>query len=91
MKSLAILMVLLVAACNDGGGTSPTQGRSATPVPVVAPRATPEPAVTTKPAPAEAYYTNCAAARAAGAAPLRRGDAGYRAALDRDNDGVACE
>jgi endonuclease YncB( thermonuclease family) len=37
------------------------------------------------------YYANCAAARAAGAAPLHRGDPGYRSALDRDNDGVACE
>lgn len=37
------------------------------------------------------YYPNCAAARAAGAAPLRRGQAGYRPALDRDDDGVACE
>lgn len=37
------------------------------------------------------YFANCASARAAGAAPLRRGDAGYRVGLDRDNDGVACE
>ena len=37
------------------------------------------------------YYRNCAAARAAGAAPLRQGQPGYRAALDRDKDGVACE
>lgn len=37
------------------------------------------------------YYPNCAAARAAGAAPLRRGDPGYRAGLDRDGDGIACE
>ncbi|WP_243654845.1 excalibur calcium-binding domain-containing protein [Nocardia alba] len=43
------------------------------------------------PAPASAYYQNCAAARAAGAAPLYRGDPGYRSALDRDGDGVACE
>jgi hypothetical protein len=41
--------------------------------------------------PAAAYYANCAAARAAGAAPLYRGQPGYRSALDRDNDGVACE
>lgn len=40
---------------------------------------------------AAAYYPNCASARAAGAAPLRRGEPGYRAGLDRDNDGVACE
>ncbi|MFN3858794.1 MAG: excalibur calcium-binding domain-containing protein [Caulobacter sp.] len=37
------------------------------------------------------YYANCSAARAAGAAPLRRGEPGYRPALDRDGDGVACE
>jgi hypothetical protein len=37
------------------------------------------------------YYANCAAARAAGAAPLYRGDPGYRSGLDRDKDGVACE
>lgn len=36
-------------------------------------------------------YANCAAARAAGAAPVRRGEAGYGSHLDRDNDGVACE
>jgi Excalibur calcium-binding domain len=36
------------------------------------------------------YYKNCNAARAAGAAPIKRGDPGYRPALDRDNDGTAC-
>lgn len=38
-----------------------------------------------------AYYANCSAVRAAGAAPIRRGDAGYGRHLDRDGDGVACE
>lgn len=37
------------------------------------------------------YYRNCTEAKAAGAAPLRLGDPGYRAALDRDKDGIACE
>jgi hypothetical protein len=41
--------------------------------------------------PAAAYYANCAAARAAGAAPLYSGQAGYSTSLDRDRDGVACE
>lgn len=36
-------------------------------------------------------YPNCAAARAAGAAPIRRGEPGYGEHLDRDGDGVACE
>lgn len=39
----------------------------------------------------EVYYANCAAARAAGAAPVRRGQPGYGRHLDRDNDGVGCE
>ncbi|WP_307817390.1 excalibur calcium-binding domain-containing protein [Nocardia acididurans] len=39
----------------------------------------------------EVYYKNCAAARDAGAAPILRGEPGYRPALDRDNDGIACE
>ncbi|GAA4934199.1 excalibur calcium-binding domain-containing protein [Actinoplanes utahensis] len=65
----------------------------------------PKPAVTTtkpkpKPTPTEepteeeeenVYYANCTAARNAGAAPLYRGQPGYRAKLDRDGDGVACE
>ncbi|MUL85001.1 excalibur calcium-binding domain-containing protein [Mycobacterium sp. CBMA247] len=36
-------------------------------------------------------YPNCAAARAAGAAPLYAGQPGYSRKLDRDGDGVACE
>lgn len=36
-------------------------------------------------------YANCAAARAAGAAPVRRGDPGYGPHLDRDDDGIGCE
>jgi hypothetical protein len=52
--------------------------------PQPAPEQTPDP-------PAAAYYANCSAARAAGAAPLHRGEPGYRSGLDRDGDGVACE
>jgi len=37
------------------------------------------------------YYPNCAAARAAGVAPIRIGQPGYRLALDADLDGIACE
>lgn len=39
----------------------------------------------------DAYYANCTEARKAGAAPIKKGESGYRPALDRDNDGVACE
>jgi len=36
-------------------------------------------------------FANCSAARAAGAAPVRRGDPGYGSHLDRDDDGIGCE
>lgn len=39
----------------------------------------------------DVYYANCSAARAAGAAPIRSGQPGYRSGLDGDKDGVACE
>lgn len=38
-----------------------------------------------------AYYKNCTEARKAGVTPIYRGQPGYRSALDRDNDGIACE
>lgn len=42
-------------------------------------------------APPSHPYRNCAAARAAGDAPLHAGHPGYGAHLDRDGDGIACE
>ncbi|WP_284749977.1 thermonuclease family protein [Amycolatopsis sp. RTGN1] len=85
----------------------PCNGTIDAPAPTPTPTPTPEPPVTKappvappvqtteeKPAPepdSAAYYKNCTAAKAAGAAPLYRGEPGYRAALDRDGDGVACE
>jgi hypothetical protein len=37
------------------------------------------------------YYAGCDQARAAGAAPIERGEPGYREGMDGDNDGTACE
>lgn len=37
------------------------------------------------------YLQNCDAARAAGMAPVHRGDPGYARHLDRDGDGTGCE
>ena len=48
-------------------------------------------AVVAAPALADVQYASCAEARAAGAAPMRVGEPGYRLGLDRDRDGVACE
>ncbi|AUI62834.1 excalibur calcium-binding domain-containing protein [Amycolatopsis sp. BJA-103] len=54
-------------------------------------KTTPPPAAEEPDPPKAAYYPNCAAARAAGAAPLYAGQPGYSRKLDRDGDGVACE
>ncbi|MFF0342551.1 excalibur calcium-binding domain-containing protein [Kribbella sp. NPDC004875] len=45
---------------------------------------------TTTPTSATVVYRNCDEVRAAGKAPLRRGDPGYSRALDHNGDGVAC-
>ncbi|WP_440219867.1 excalibur calcium-binding domain-containing protein [Dietzia sp. MNB45] len=80
--------------------SSPASATPVTPVAVesesaprqpVAPEPTYAPAPVAEPVPQAASYANCSAARAAGVAPLYRGQPGYASTLDRDNDGVACE
>lgn len=44
-----------------------------------------------EPEPQKEYYASCKEAKAAGVAPLYKGDPGYRPELDRDGDGIACE
>lgn len=69
--------------------SEPTPSPTPTPTPTVAVARTPKAKAT--PVEPSVYYRNCDAARAAGAAPVRRGDPGYGPHLDRDGDGVACE
>jgi hypothetical protein len=55
---------------------------------------TPPPAGSAAPEPepqASVYYPGCSAVRAAGRAPLYRGQPGYREGMDGDDDGIACE
>ncbi|MFM1723583.1 excalibur calcium-binding domain-containing protein [Rhodococcus sp. PAM 2766] len=82
------------------GATSAPAPASTTPTPLAPPataavrQQAPEPAPVVAPvAPRgdSVHYANCAAARAAGAAPIYAGQPGYSSKLDRDNDGVACE
>jgi hypothetical protein len=37
------------------------------------------------------YWRGCDDARAAGTAPIYRGEPGYREGMDADSDGIACE
>ncbi|MCU1568328.1 MAG: calcium-binding protein [Pseudarthrobacter sp.] len=81
------------AAAAPAPAASSAPASAAEPAPVVAAPVVPAPPATAPvvPATAAVFYANCAAAKAAGAAPILDGQAGYRAGLDRDLDGVACE
>lgn len=74
----------------EPGATGPVTVRSSAPASHAPPSSTPRPAPVV-PSAAGTYYANCDAVRAAGKAPLLSGQPGYRAGLDRDGDGVACE
>ncbi|WP_410576068.1 thermonuclease family protein [Amycolatopsis sp. lyj-108] len=64
----------------------------AQPAPKETPKPEPEPEPAPEPEPNKnVYYKNCAAAKAAGAAPIHIGEPGYRPALDGDKDGTACD
>lgn len=82
-----------VPATTRPGHIAPTVADLArTPIPEV----TAAPAMPTTTVPAQQpdpapYYRSCAEVRAAGKAPIRRGQPGYRPGLDRDGDGVACD
>ncbi|MEP7193719.1 MAG: DUF1524 domain-containing protein [Actinomycetota bacterium] len=97
-------MVRVLSTCPAMGLPVPGPGSASTlaVVPKTASSPAPQPAPAAAPAPAPApvapappagavYYANCTAARAAGAAPIHRGEPGYASKLDRDGDGIACE
>jgi hypothetical protein len=94
---LALLVSTLGCALplvSDGDDVSDPPIPSPTPSGSVRPAAIPVP-TTQVPTPTtrapEVYYGSCAEVRAAGKAPIRRGQPGYRSGLDRDGDGVACD
>ena len=59
--------------------------------PVVTSRPRPGPTESASTKRSDVWYANCTAVRAAGKAPIRRGEPGYDRHLDRDGDGIACE
>ncbi|WP_343236290.1 excalibur calcium-binding domain-containing protein [Xanthomonas bonasiae] len=68
--------------CHRGGSTPPSPRSSYVPANSVSPSGSTS---------GSHAFANCTEARAAGAAPVHRGDPGYGPHLDRDNDGVGCE
>ncbi|WP_144897810.1 excalibur calcium-binding domain-containing protein [Luteimonas cucumeris] len=73
--------------CHRGAGAAPAPRAGYAP----ADRPAPSRVAPARNSAATEVFANCTEARAAGAAPVHRGDPGYGAHLDRDNDGVGCE
>ena len=86
MRVVQIVVTAVTLGLLAGYAWSTTPGGNPAPVPSpTAPKPTPEVVEHS------AYYPNCASARAAGHAPIFRGQPGYREQLDADSDGIACE
>jgi len=77
-----------VAAVPTRVAAAPTTVAPVADRPTVAPSRKAAPSTTPKPP--VVYYKNCGVALAEGAAPIERGEPGYRSGLDPDGDGVAC-
>ena len=78
----------------DRAGTAALSLRPAAEAPAAEAPAANEPAVEVPAVEVPAgtpAYANCSAVKAAGAAPIRVGDAGWDPKFDRDGDGVGCE
>lgn len=89
MKSRFALVAISLAVLGACG--SPPAKKTTGGVVVGDVTSTTEKATTTTTHVATVSYANCSQAKAAGAAPLHRGDPGYSSKLDRDGDGTACE
>jgi hypothetical protein len=79
-----------VAAAPTTPSTTPTTVATTAPVVVADPPTTTPARKSSAAKPSEVYYKNCGVALAEGAAPIYRGEPGYRSGLDPDGDGVAC-
>lgn len=89
----AVLGLVVGAGCASGDTPPKTTGggvveTTTTTGAIQKPTATSETTATTA---AAVSYANCDAVRAAGKAPLHKGDPGYSTKLDRDGDGTACD
>lgn len=72
-----------------GGGSESGEGSKGETAPEPEPE--PQQESDSKPEPQKEFYANCKEAKAAGAAPMYKGDPGYRPELDGDKDDIACD
>ena len=92
-EKAAITRVLVTCPGQPLPTGAPIATTSRAPVATAAPSAAAPAATPVAPADpgATVSYSSCSAVRAAGKAPLTKGQPGYSSNLDRDHDGVACE
>ena len=93
---LALVLGVGLAGCDDTASTSSDAPSSTAPAESQQDSgsdgsADSEEGATPEPEPQKEFYANCDDAKAAGAAPMYKGDPGYRPELDRDKDGIACD
>lgn len=91
MRAMILLMAAVVLGLTGGYAWSKWSKPSAADAMNAHSTPSAKPGQTSEDIEASAYYPNCEAARAAGKSPLMSGEPGYRAELDPDGDGVACQ
>jgi hypothetical protein len=84
-------MTRVLATCPSMGLPGPGSASTVAALPRTANAPAPQPVPAPAPPAGAISYANCTAVRAAGAAPIHRGDPGYASKLDRDGDGIGCE
>jgi hypothetical protein len=92
MRAILFLLAAVVLGLTGGYAWSkwpnPTASSQVAPLPSIADDG---PRKTADEVQESVHFDNCAAARAAGKAPLFPGQPGYSKDLDPDGDGVACQ
>ncbi|MFD7260172.1 excalibur calcium-binding domain-containing protein [Streptomyces sp. NPDC059874] len=92
--SASVHLVAAGTTCPAEKGTSQRPKSTPKPTPTPTPTPTPKPTADDDSGSGgggSVSYSNCSAVKAAGKAPIRRGDPGYGRHLDKDGDGIACE
>jgi hypothetical protein len=91
MRALILLLSAVILGLTGGYGWSKWSKASPAAVANASKGPSAKPGETSAQVEESVYYADCAAAQNAGKAPLYPGQPGYRAELDPQNTGIACQ
>jgi hypothetical protein len=91
MRALILLVSAVILGLTGGYGWSKWSKASPAAVANASKGPSAKPGETSAEVEESVYYADCAAAQNAGKAPLYPGQPGYRAELDPQNTGIACQ